>query len=146
MTNLRNKQTGQEICVATTHLKARTGALLATLRHEQGKDLLAWLATVKLHRPLILTGDFNAEPTEPVVRAVTEELASAYPDTTPFTTWKVRESGEQKSTLDYIFHSKGLEVEATLDMPTEEQVGVDRLPSEAFPSDHLSLVADFSLV
>jgi len=144
--NLRSRRSGREVCVATTHLKARTGALLATLRHEQGKDLLAWLATVKLHRPLILTGDFNAEPTEPVVRAVTEELASAYPDTTPFTTWKVRESGEQKSTLDYIFHSKGLEVEATLDMPTEEQVGVDRLPSEAFPSDHLSLVADFRLL
>ena len=144
--NLRSRRSGKEVCVATTHLKARSGALLATLRHEQGKDLLAWLATIKLHRPLILTGDFNADTTEPVVRAVTEELASAYPDTTPFTTWKVRESGEQKSTLDYIFHSKGLEVEATLDMPTEEQVGVDRLPSEAFPSDHLSLVADFSLV
>jgi len=144
--NLRSRRSGKEVCVATTHLKARSGALLATLRHEQGKDLLAWLATIKLHRPLILTGDFNADPNEPVVRAVTEELASAYPDTTPFTTWKVRESGEQKSTLDYIFHSKGLEVEATLDMPTEEQVGVDRLPSEAFPSDHLSLVADFHLL
>ena len=146
--NLRHRGTGREVCVATTHLKARSGALLATLRHEQGKDLLDWLETVRQDRPLVLTGDFNAEPSEPVIRAVTEQLESAYKtDDTEYTTWKVREQGgEQKNTLDYIFHSKGVEVTATLDMPTEEQVGAERLPSLAFPSDHLSLVADFLLL
>jgi nocturnin len=146
--NLRHRGTGREVCVATTHLKARSGALLATLRHEQGKDLLDWLETVRQDRPLVLTGDFNAEPSEPVIRAVTEQLESAYKtDDTDYTTWKVREQGgEQKNTLDCIFHSKGVEVTATLDMPTEEQVGAERLPSLAFPSDHLSLVADFLLL
>jgi len=144
--NLRHKSTKSEVCVATTHLKARVGALLATLRNEQGKDLLAWLSAVKQHRPLILTGDFNADPSEAVVRTIKEELASAYPDSTPFTTWKIRETGEQKSTLDYIFHSGGIQASATLDMPTEEQIGVDRLPSLAFPSDHLSMVADFQVL
>ena len=144
--NLRHLETKEEVCVATTHLKARSGALLATLRNEQGKDLLAWLSTVKQHRPLILTGDFNADPTEAVVRTIKEELVSAYPDSTPFTTWKIRETGEQKSTLDYIFHSGGIQTSATLDMPTEQQVGKDRLPSLAFPSDHLSMVADLTLV
>ena len=144
--NLRHKSSKSEVCVATTHLKARIGALLATLRNEQGKDLLAWLSTVKQHRPLILTGDFNADPTEAVVRTIKEELVSAYPDSTPFTTWKIRETGEQKSTLDYIFHSGGIQASATLDMPTEQQVGKDRLPSLAFPSDHLSMVADLTLV
>jgi len=144
--NLRHLETKEEVCVATTHLKARSGALLATLRNEQGKDLLAWLSTVKQHRPLILTGDFNADPTEAVVRTIKEELVSAYPDSTPFTTWKIRETGEQKSTLDYIFHSGGIQTSATLDMPTEQQVGKDRLPSLAFPSDHLSMVADFQVL
>jgi len=144
--NLRHKSSKSEVCVATTHLKARSGALLATLRNEQGKDLLAWLSTVKQHRPLILTGDFNADPTEAVVRTIKEELVSAYPDSTPFTTWKIRETGEQKSTLDYIFHSGGIQASATLDMPTEKQIGKDRLPSFAFPSDHLSMVADFQVL
>lgn len=35
--NLRVIETGKEICVCTTHLKARNGALLAKLRNEQGK-------------------------------------------------------------------------------------------------------------
>jgi len=144
--NLRHLETKEEVCVATTHLKARSGALLATLRNEQGKDLLAWLSTVKQHRPLILTGDFNADPTEAVVRTIKEELVSAYPDSTPFTTWKIRETGEQKSTLDYIFHSGGIQTSATLEMPTEQQIGKDRLPSFAFPSDHLSMVADFQVL
>lgn len=146
--NLRSRRPGATatVCLATTHLKARPGALLATLRLEQGKDLLQWLEGVRQGRPLLLTGDFNAEPVEPVVKAVTEQLVSAYPEATPFTTWKIRESGEQKGILDYIFHSPGLRVAATLDMPSEDQVGPGRLPSYAFPSDHLSLVADFCLM
>lgn len=35
--NLRVIETGKEVCVCTTHLKARNGALLAKLRNEQGK-------------------------------------------------------------------------------------------------------------
>ena len=143
--SLRSRSTGKEVCLATTHLKARSGALLATLRNEQGKDILDWLATVRQGRPLVLTGDFNADPSEPVIRTVREKLASAYPEDTPYTTWKVRETGEQRSTLDYIFHSEEVEVQATLDMPSEEQIGAERLPSDAFPSDHLSLVADLRI-
>ena len=62
-----------------------------------------------------------------------------------FTTWKIRETGEQKKILDYIFHSPELKTVSTLDMPTEEQIGEDRLPSLEFASDHLSLVADIKL-
>jgi nocturnin len=32
---LRSRSTGEELVVATTHLKARNGALLSTLRNEQ---------------------------------------------------------------------------------------------------------------
>lgn len=153
---------GKSIAVATTHLKARQGALLSTLRNEQGKDLMAWLERSMNGdggpTPILLTGDFNADPNEPVYATVTSgvkssslpRLSSAYPhgaeaeDDDDFTTWKIRETGEQKYVLDYIFHSEGLEVEAVLQMPSEADVGPARLPSLRFPSDHLSLVADFS--
>ena len=63
------------LCVATTHLKARNGALLSTLRNEQGKDIVDFLADTTAtdgDTAVILTGDFNAEPTEPVFTTVTD--------------------------------------------------------------------------
>ena len=62
-----------------------------------------------------------------------------------YITWKIRETGEQKHILDYIFHSPQLQTVSTLEMPTEEQIGEDRLPSLQFASDHLSLVADIKI-
>lgn len=44
--NLRIVETGNEICVCTTHLKARNGALLAKLRNEQGKVIEIHLVEV----------------------------------------------------------------------------------------------------
>lgn len=82
--NLRVLETGKEICICTTHLKARSGALLSKLRNEQGKDLLRFVNSVAQGRPLILSGDFNAEPIEPVYGTVlnykTLGLSSAYAD------------------------------------------------------------------
>jgi len=150
--NLKHKKSGKEIAVATTHLKARQGALLSTLRNEQGRDMLDWLAQEAAGRPLLLSGDFNAEPVEPVYHSVTNhklELRSAYKfdrlESDEYTTWKIRETGEQKYVLDYIFHSESLRPTSVLEMPTEDEVGENRLPSLRFPSDHLTLVADFSL-
>lgn len=150
--NLRHKMTGREISVATTHLKARQGDLLSSMRNEQGKDMLNWLAGISNGRPLLLSGDFNAEPVEPVYHSVTNHklaLKSAYRfeqlESDEFTTWKIRETGEQKYVLDYIFHSPSLRPTSVLEMPTEEEVGRNRLPSLRFPSDHLTLVADFTL-
>ena len=148
--NLRHRSSGTELTVATTHLKARQGALLSTLRNEQGKDLLNWLSETAADRPLLLSGDFNADPSEPVYTSMTSHptlpLDSAYRlDEIEYTTWKIRETGEQKHVLDYIFHSEHLSPTAVLDMPSEEEVGENRFPSLAFPSDHLSLVADFQL-
>ena len=69
--NLRVRETGQQVCVATTHLKARQGALLTTMRNEQGKDVSNYLISSGcLNKPLILCGDFNAVPTEPVISTV----------------------------------------------------------------------------
>jgi len=155
---LRVRETGQEICVATTHLKARTGALLSTLRNEQGKDLLDFVKTHYGGRPIIICGDFNAEPTEPVyltlLRCEALRLASAYasagdsadasPSEPPYTTWKIREEGEVCHTIDYVFFSQDtFTVEAVLDFPTGEEIGEGRVPSFSYPSDHFSLVCDF---
>jgi len=143
---LRHRSSGREVCVATTHLKARSGPLLAALRAEQGGDLLAWLDQVRAGRPLVLTGDLNAAPSESVISSLASSLQSAYSlASTEYTSWKVRESGEEKQVLDYIFHSAGLSTVVTLPVPTGEEIGIGRLPSQQFPSDHLSLVADIQL-
>ncbi|XP_055320819.1 nocturnin isoform X2 [Sitodiplosis mosellana] len=82
--NLRIIETGKEICVCTTHLKARNGALLAKLRNEQGKDLMRFVQRVANNRPILISGDFNAEPIEPVYSTVINftplKLSSAYAD------------------------------------------------------------------
>jgi len=157
--NLRHRESSKEVCVATTHLKARSGTLLSELRNEQGKDILTWLGTISENRPVILTGDFNDEPSKPVFKTVTQNtktpLVSAYrinenchvnsEDNLEYTSWKIRETGEQKHILDYIFHSPCLQAVSTLSMPTELQIGEHRLPSMQFASDHLSLVADLSI-
>ena len=173
---LRHKETQQELAVVTTHLKARRGALLSTLRAEQGADLLQWLASVlpRPATPLVLTGDLTAPPSEAVVAGVLTRgsrlpLTSAYPlDTLGWSTWKVscdwraaghvtptltliggqvRDTGEEKHVLDYILHSPAsVRTLAVLDPPPPEAVGEARLPSLQFPSDHLSLVADLAIL
>lgn len=162
---LRCRSTGRCVCVAVTHLKARSG--WEWLRSSQGSDLLRHLQNlVQKHCgcpagdsssdiPLLICGDFNGVPDEEVYRRfITSPLGldSAYKKLSQdglaepeYTTWKIRPTGECCTTLDYIWYSKDmLRVDAVLDMPTEEQIGPNRLPSFAYPSDHLSLVCDFS--
>ncbi|XP_037327394.1 nocturnin-like isoform X1 [Pungitius pungitius] len=165
VTMLRCRSTGRRVCVAVTHLKARSG--WEWLRSTQGSDLLRHLQNlVQKHAgdpaaapgsdiPLLICGDFNAVPTEEVYqRFITSplRLESAYKKlsldglTEPeYTTWKIRPTGECCSTLDYIWYSRDtLRVDTVLEMPTEQQIGPNRLPSFSYPSDHLALVCDFS--
>ena len=148
--NLRHRETGKEIWVATSHLKARRGSLLASIRDQQGEDLMSWLEDLSGGQSVILAGDFNAEPSEAVYQTVTNRenmlLDSAYRnDRLDWTTWKIRDSGEEKQVLDYIFHSTDLETVRTLDVPSEGEVGDQRLPSLSYASDHLSLLADINI-
>lgn len=157
MVILRLQETGQEVCIMTTHLKARKGALLATLRNEQGRDLLQFLSSHCGDRPVIMCGDFNAEPVEPIYTTITKNntlrLSSAYADCDEtgnepaYTTWKIRDEGEICHTIDYIFYTKDkMEVESVLEFPTAQEIGTDRVPSYNYPSDHFSLVSDFKLI
>ncbi|AWP12557.1 putative nocturnin [Scophthalmus maximus] len=158
------RATGRRLCVAVTHLKARSG--WERLRSAQGADLLQSLRRITSRGggqseaasasvPLVVCGDFNAEPSEDVYRRFSSSplgLNSAYKllssdgQTEPaYTTWKIRPSGESCSTLDYIWYSHdALRVDRLLNIPTEEQIGPDRLPSYHYPSDHLSLLCDIS--
>lgn len=155
--SLQCRATGRGLCVAVTHLKARSG--WERLRSAQGADLLHSLQGMvsgpDSALPLVVCGDFNAEPTEDVYRRFSCSplgLDSAYKllsvdgRTEPsYTTWKIRPSGESRSTLDYIWYSRDtLSVRSILDIPSEEQIGPDRLPSYHYPSDHLSLLCDIS--
>ncbi|MCJ8733749.1 hypothetical protein PDJAM_G00227230 [Pangasius djambal] len=157
---LQCQVTGRVFCVAVTHLKARSG--WETFRGAQGANLLQQLKAILSTQqeeavPLFVCGDFNAEPGEEVYRRFMNSplgLDSAYRTlstdgtTEPsYTTWKIRPSGESCSTLDYVWYSRnGFSVDAVLSMPSEEQIGPDRLPSYHYPSDHLSLVCDFSFI
>lgn len=152
LVTLRSRSNDKEVCFATTHLKARNGALLSTLRNEQGKDLIEFLGQQADGRPLVCTGDFNAEPDEPVYETMTESeelrLSSAYEtvykEEPKYTTWKIREDGEHIQTLDYMFYTSDLlSVDGVLDFPSGEEIGEKRLPSPRYASDHFSLVADF---
>ncbi|RVE76342.1 hypothetical protein OJAV_G00009370 [Oryzias javanicus] len=110
VTTLRCRITGNYVCVAVTHLKARSG--WEWLRSAQGSDLLWQLQnlTNKLSVglgddsiPLLICGDFNAVPTEEVYRHFAVSplgLDSAYKklsqdgSTEPkYTSWKIRATG-----------------------------------------------------
>ena len=145
---LKHRLTGNMVWVVTTHLKARAGDINVMMRAEQGRDLVSWLDTLTASgpAPIILTGDLNAEPCEPVLGVLTTDtgLTSAYGDHDgdTVTTAKVRAGGRETKTLDYILTSSELSPVATLSLPSPHQLGPSFLPSEQFPSDHLSLVAD----
>lgn len=98
---LRVRESGYEFCLGTTHLKARHGALLSKLRNEQGKDLLRFVKDVSQGRPVILCGDFNAEPIEPVYSTIINNkdlgLSSAYAELLSKTP---QSSGQQQKTND----------------------------------------------
>ena len=120
---LRCRATGRRLCVAVTHLKARSG--WERLRSAQGADLLQHLRAITARAAgagpegegaaLVVCGDFNSEPTEEVYRRFSSsplnldsayKLLSADGQAEPaFTTWKIRPSGESRSTLDYIWYS-----------------------------------------
>jgi nocturnin len=70
-TILRTKATGEEFVISTTHFKAKCNPLLMMIRREQSKDLLSHVNQLAEGRPIIVSGDFNAEPSEPAYQVMT---------------------------------------------------------------------------
>lgn len=147
----------RRVSVATTHLKAKSG--FEKVRHGQGLWLLQKLQDLVKEEPLVVTGDFNAEVNEPVYQAFTNSdlgLKSCYTTLTPageepsYTTWKFRGNGtrikEYKRCIDYIWYTEDkVRVMAMTNIPSGDDLGAGRLPSLTYPSDHLSLAAEFVL-
>ncbi|VEL29714.1 unnamed protein product [Protopolystoma xenopodis] len=115
--------------------------------------------------PVFIVGDFNAETYEEVINIVSswsphcygtgQKLVSAYKRTNggkepEFTTWKIRKGprsgdyNEAKHTIDYIWYlSPRAKLKGVFSIPSSETIGHQALPSSSFPSDHMSLIADF---
>ncbi len=100
----------------------------------------------EIDEPMVICGDFNGEPSEPLYNIILDEgFRSAYYGTDrdesepEFTTYKYRESLESKC-IDYIF-LRGAKVCSVLSLPKSDEIGPNGLPNHIFPSDHLSLVA-----
>jgi endonuclease/exonuclease/phosphatase family metal-dependent hydrolase len=124
---------GTEIQILNTHL-----GLLSAERMAQIKALLGpeWLAGCPPCTPLILCGDFNAGPSSPVFRRISErllEVQSVGPRLRPKNTFASR---LPMARIDHIFINKKLTVVGT-EVPRSELTMV--------ASDHLPLIAELRL-
>ena len=131
------------------------------VRFHEGVFMEKNVESFRSGKPVLICGDFNAEPTEDVVKyyqASALELQSAYTqlsesgcENPAYTTWKIRGSktpgGKEKEachTIDYMWYQpKHMGVTSLLSIPTGDEIGPNRLPSWHYPSDHFSLAADF---
>ena len=171
---MRHLETGKIMIFAVTHLKAGKGVDKEVLRTAQVKELMQRLESsvssasrdqgVELNDiPVILMGDFNSDirEEESCIRSiiVDKEDASTYPwtsayeidppDSSLFTTWKIRGDITQQRIIDYIFYNAknvdGFECTHILDVPNEDELEPTKLPGFKYPSDHLAIGAKFRL-
>jgi hypothetical protein len=156
---LRHTITNKLVIVATTHLKSKESEENEALRTLQITELCEKIDYIRdnFNEPssTILLGDLNTDPcdtskiTATCIPVITNnDYHSAYPllplSEGDYTTWKVRGPKESKHVIDYIF-TDNLTCTATLGKPNCNDVEPTRLPGFRYPSDHLSLVAQFIL-
>jgi len=155
----------QDICIAMTHLKAKEGFEEARL--EQGCILLEKVNQFidsSSQIPIIIAGDFNDIPSSKVCQLFqcgkattsngtcvvhTFQLDNAYRSydssgVEPYTTYKKRET-EVVRCIDYIwFSTNSLCLCKCLEIPPISSLK-ERLPCAEYPSDHLAIMAFFTL-
>ena len=135
-TVLRDKS-GRELLFINTHLDH----VVEQARREGVALLLRRIETLRDGRPVILTGDFNAEPSSPVIAHVVADgtLRSAW-ETAPErhgTAWSFSDFGqlpeEERPLIDYVFCGGGLEVRSCSILPDTLGGGYlsDHAPVEA---------------
>ena len=138
------------IIIGMTHLKAKYG--FDEMRLEQIKIVCEKINELRDYLvdacPILLAGDFNADPDSNVVKYVSQQFNSSLPldNSSFFTTWKIRPPEENKRTIDYIFHSNNLVCNDTFCPNDEATIPYPRLPSSIFPSDHLPIYARFEFM
>ncbi|HSJ47934.1 MAG TPA: endonuclease/exonuclease/phosphatase family protein [Gammaproteobacteria bacterium] len=124
---------GQEVQVINTHLGLYSRERLAQIEALLGDD---WLADEQCQGPVIFCGDFNAPPSSPVCRRVSEWFKDAQvvaQDHRPKGTFSSRFPTLR---IDHLFVSPGIEV-------TGIEIPASRLARIA--SDHLPLLAELRI-
>lgn len=135
-TVLRDKS-GGELLFINTHLDH----IGEQARREGVALLLRRIETLRAGRPVILTGDFNAEPSSPVIARIVADsaLRSAW-DTALIrsgSAWSFSDFGqlpeEERPLIDYVFYGGGLEVVSCSILPDTLGGGYlsDHAPVEA---------------
>jgi len=153
---LQETETGKQLAVVATHLKAKQGTKNTALRQLQANELVEFVSGMKREvdrgsLPVILAGDFNEEvgegsSVEHVLRSK-DKFSSAYDlgDATLYSTCKIRHENYHQRLIDYIFHTKRLECIATLAVPKLIDLEEGKLPGVRYPSDHVLIAAKFGL-
>lgn len=126
--------------VGTTHLKAKN---FAELRTQQGDQIL-YEVRFLMDEPLLIAGDFNADPNEPVCQNFKNKFHSAYElSENHYTTYKKRNS-VTKRCIDYIWY-RNMKLVGVQKLPDVESIPYPFLPNIDHPSDHLPLMAEFKI-
>jgi len=99
----------------------------------------------------LVCGDFNDSPNSAPVHEFLKNKEIGFKgafDTEPYTLFQKYGSRDYiiKSVLDHVLYSKNLVLTKKISPPEEELVEEKGLVCENFPSDHLSLFAEFSLL
>jgi endonuclease/exonuclease/phosphatase family metal-dependent hydrolase len=121
------------------------------LRARQASDLVDWLSNLPPPQPLVVVGDFNAQPSEPAYRAMTEAgFRSAHVianGSEPATTWPsglqapAIDTDGEPGCMDYIWIRGAIEVDScrlAFDRPSVDDPTL-------YPSDHLGLTAQLRI-
>ncbi|KAJ6230157.1 nocturnin [Anaeramoeba flamelloides] len=148
------KTTSKAFIVGVTHLKSSIAEESFKIRKEEIVSLVEMLSNFRnLNEtkplPLIFGGDFNEEPFQYCYNHMYQNgYSSTYEDLEKkkdydlyWSTWKVRKT-EVKRVIDFLFLSNNdWQICSRLLPPTD--VDNIRLPSMKYPSDHLSLFAQY---
>lgn len=164
---LRHRKTNQNVVFAVTHLKAQKQEQSEKVRRSQVKELLEFVddavatsrTPASINVPVLLMGDFNADPpsenqdsySQSALSAILKDdmFRSVYDISPPtdgfYTTWKIRGTTDTKRVIDYIFYSQGIQCNARLKIPAEDEIDSKRLPGLRYPSDHFAIGAVFRI-
>jgi len=124
---------GSSIQVINTHLGLTPASRLNQVRILLGPE---WLSSPECRSPVILCGDFNAQPGSNVLRLIEDKFRNIGESATTFQAERTWPSSRPLLSIDHIFISGDISVEA-VKVPVSE--------SERISSDHLPLFAKLNL-
>ena len=153
----------EPLVVAGTHLSAARGDDAEAERSGQMTHLLDLIGERVASwgcRGVLLCGDLNTDPFDrpwaaarcvPVMLSHALGLRSSYvlpPNEHEglWTSWKKRGENEIKCCIDYIVHNDALRTTRVLAPPDASELEPARLPGRRYPSDHISLLAELTIV